>query len=89
VRLYEQLFLAENPDVGEDIHEIINPNSLKMLTDCFVEPSLGETKPGDRFQFERTGYFCVDLDSAPDRPVFNRTVTLKDPWAKIEKSGKV
>jgi glutaminyl-tRNA synthetase len=85
VRLYEQLFMVENPDVGDDIHTIINPNSLEVLTDCFVEPSLAEAKPGDKFQFERTGYFCVDLDSASGKLVFNRTVTLKDTWAKIEK----
>ena len=85
VRLYEQLFTVENPDVGEDVNSIVNPNSLKVLTDCFVEPSLAEAKPGDKFQFERTGYFCVDLDSASGKPVFNRTVTLKDAWAKIEK----
>jgi glutaminyl-tRNA synthetase len=59
------------------------------LTDCFLEPSLAAAQPGDKFQFERTGYFCLDLDSTPDKPVFNRTVTLKDSWAKIEKSGKV
>jgi glutaminyl-tRNA synthetase len=85
VRLYEQLFTAENPDVGDDINTIINPNSLETLAECFLEPSLAETSPGDRFQFERNGYFCVDLDSAQGKPVFNRTVTLKDTWAKIEK----
>jgi glutaminyl-tRNA synthetase len=71
--------------VGDDINSIINPNSLKVLTDCFFEPSLAEARPGDKFQFERTGYFCVDLDSAPGKLAFNRTVTLKDTWAKIEK----
>jgi len=85
VRLYDQLFIVENPDVGDDINSIINPNSLEVLKDCFLEPSLAEAKPGDKFQFERTGYFCADLDSAPGKPVFNRTVTLKDTWAKIEK----
>jgi len=85
VRLYAQLFTAENPDVGDDINTIINPNSLETLAECFLEPSLAETRPGDRFQFERNGYFCVDLDSAQGKPVFNRTVTLKDTWAKIEK----
>ncbi|MBI4731876.1 MAG: glutamine--tRNA ligase [Chloroflexi bacterium] len=84
VRLYEQLFTVENPDVGDDLDSIINPNSLEVLTNCFVEPSLVEAKPGDKFQFERTGYFCVDLDSAPGKLVFNRTVTLRDTWAKIE-----
>jgi glutaminyl-tRNA synthetase len=85
VRLYEQLFTAENPDVGEDVSTILNPNSLEVLTDCRLEPSLAEAKPGDKFQFERNGYFCADLDSAPGKLVFNRTVTLKDTWAKIEK----
>jgi glutaminyl-tRNA synthetase len=89
VRLYDRLFTAENPDEGEDVTQVINPNSLEIVTDCFLEPSLAEAQPGDKFQFERTGYFCVDLDSTPEKPVFNRTVTLKDSWAKIEKSGKV
>ena len=87
VRLYEQLFITENPDVGDDIHSIINPNSLMVLKDCVMEPSLAEGKPGEKFQFERSGYFCVDQDSAPGKLVFNRTVTLKDTWAKIEKSN--
>jgi len=88
VRLYEQLFTAERPDEGEDINQVINPRSLEALTECFVEPSLAEAKPGDKFQFERNGYFCTDLDSAPGKLVFNRTVTLKDSWAKIDKSNK-
>jgi len=88
VRLYDQLFTMEQPDVGEDIDSIINPKSLEVLTGCFVEPSLAEAQPGDKFQFERNGYFCVDPDSAPGKAVFNRTVTLKDTWAKIEKSNK-
>jgi glutaminyl-tRNA synthetase len=88
VRLYDQLFTVENPDVGDDVNSIINPHSLEVLTDCFLEPSLAEAKPSEKFQFERTGYFCADLDSTPGKLVFNRTVTLKDTWAKIEKSGK-
>jgi glutaminyl-tRNA synthetase len=84
IRLYEQLFTAENPDVGDDLDSIVNPNSLTVLDSCLVEPSLADAKPGDKFQFERTGYFCADLDSAPGKPVFNRTVTLRDTWAKIE-----
>ncbi|MBU4224357.1 MAG: glutamine--tRNA ligase/YqeY domain fusion protein [Chloroflexi bacterium] len=87
VRLYDRLFTVENPDVGDDINSILNPHSLEMLADCFVEPSLAEAIPGDKFQFERTGYFCVDADSAPGKPVFNRTVTLKDTWAKIEQKA--
>jgi glutaminyl-tRNA synthetase len=86
VRLYEQLFTVENPDTGEDVNTIINPHSLEVLTDCFVEPSLADSKPGDKFQFERIGYFCVDMDTTPSMPVFNRTVTLKDSWVKIEKN---
>lgn len=85
VRLYEQLFTVENPDVGEDVNSILNPQSLEVLTESFLEPCLADVKPGEKFQFERTGYFCVDLDSAPGKLVFNRTVTLKDTWAKIEK----
>jgi glutaminyl-tRNA synthetase len=84
VRLYDQLFTVENPDVGEDVDSIINPKSLEVLDGCFVEPSLSEAKLGEKFQFERTGYFCADLDSSAGKPVFNRTLTLKDSWAKIE-----
>ncbi len=85
VRLYEQLFTVERPDDVEDLERILNPHSLEVLTECMVEPSLAEASPGDKFQFERVGYFCMDPDSSPGRPVFNRTVTLKDTWAKIEK----
>jgi glutaminyl-tRNA synthetase len=85
VRLYEQLFTVENPDVGDDLESIINPHSLEVLESCPVEPSLATAQPGDKFQFERTGYFCVDKDSTPGKPVFNRTVGLKDSWAKVEK----
>jgi glutaminyl-tRNA synthetase len=88
VRLYDQLFTVERPDDGEDIDSILNPKSLEVLKDCLVEPSLADAKPGEKVQFERTGYFCVDLDSAPGKMVFNRTVTLKDTWAKIDKSTK-
>jgi len=85
VRLYEKLFTVEKPDDFEDLDKIINPNSLQVLTNCLVEPSLADTKPGDKFQFERVGYFCTDLDSTPDHLVFNRTVTLKDTWGKVAK----
>jgi glutaminyl-tRNA synthetase len=84
VRLYEQLFSVERPDDGEDIESILNPNSLEVLQNCYVEPALGEARAGDKIQFERTGYFCIDPDSKPGRPVFNRTVTLKDSWAKMQ-----
>jgi glutaminyl-tRNA synthetase len=84
VRLYDRLFNEERPDNDSPI----NPNSLEVLTSCRVEPSLKTAKPGDRCQFERQGYFCMDSDSKPDLLVFNRTVTLRDTWAKIEKSLK-
>ena len=91
VRLYDNLFLKEDPsqvDEGQDFTANLNPKSLEVLTDCKLEPSLAGAAPGARYQFERLGYFCVDPDSTPGKPVFNRTVTLKDTWAKIEKRGK-
>jgi len=91
VRLYENLFSKENPDdvvEGEDFKSNLNPNSLQILSSCRVEPSLAEAKPGQRYQFERLGYFCVDADSSPEKLVFNRTATLRDPWAKIQKAQK-
>ncbi len=90
VRLYDRLFTKANPyDVpeGVDFKTNLNPNSLERLTNCFVEPSLRGAAPGSRCQFERLGYFCVDPDSTADRLVFNRTVSLVDSWAKIEKKG--
>ncbi len=91
VRLYENLFATENPgDVpeGQDFTVNLNPNSLEILTGAKLEPSLASAKPGDRYQFERLGYFCADLDSKPGALVFNRTVPLRDTWAKIEKREK-
>ncbi|MEK7210190.1 MAG: glutamine--tRNA ligase/YqeY domain fusion protein [Candidatus Binatota bacterium] len=92
VRLYDHLFTTENPDdveEGADWTANINPNSLETLTSCRVEPFLAGAAPGSRFQFERLGYFCVDsVDSSDRRLVFNRTVTLRDSWAKIEKTQK-
>jgi len=91
VRMYEQLFADENPDdapEGKDWTDNINPDSLKILKPCFVERSLKDTQQGDQFQFERLGYFCVDRDSAEAALVFNRTVTLRDSWAKMQKRGK-
>ncbi len=85
VRMYDRLFTKENPEEGEnDFIECLNPKSLEVLTGC-AESILSAAKAGDRFQFERQGYFCADPDSAPDKPVFNLTVSLKDAWAKIEK----
>jgi glutaminyl-tRNA synthetase len=92
IRLYDKLFTKADPyDVGEgeDVLSNLNPNSLEVLTGAKLEPSLAEAKPGDRFQFERVGYFCVDRDSAAGKLVFNRTLSLKDSWAKIEKKAGV
>ncbi len=89
VRLYDHLFTKEIPDKteeGKDFTSNLNPNSLQVLTDCFVEPSLKDAKPLGRYQFERLGYFCVDPDSSSGKLIFNRTVTLKDTWAKIQKT---
>jgi len=86
VRLYDHLFLTPRPDEDEDWKASLNPNSLERLTGCRLEPSLQDARPGDRFQFERVGYFCVDPDSTPGHLVFNRTVSLRDTWAKIEKA---
>jgi len=88
VRLYEHLFLKENPyevEEGGDFVDNINPDSLKVLTNCLVEPSLKDAQAGQYLQFLRQGYFCVDKDFTAESPVFNRTVTLRDSWAKIEK----
>ncbi len=88
VRIYENLFLKEDPsDVpeGQDVLDDLNPNSLEIIAEAKVEPSLADATAGSRYQFERLGYFCVDPDSKPGRPVFNRTVALKDTWAKVEK----
>jgi len=87
-RMYDRLFLKEDPDEGEEGYLAgLNPKSLQILNG-YVEPHLAQTKAGDRFQFERLGYFCTDSDSTDDKPVFNLTVTLKDTWAKIEKKAK-
>jgi glutaminyl-tRNA synthetase len=86
VRLYDSLFLDAKPDEDPDWKTRINPNSLHVVANAYVEPSLADAKAGDRYQFERTGYFCADLDSKPGKLVFNRTVTLRDTWGKIEKA---
>ncbi|MGZ9234395.1 MAG: glutamine--tRNA ligase/YqeY domain fusion protein [Anaerolineales bacterium] len=87
-RMYDRLFMKEDPDEGEEgFIGCLNPDSLHILNG-YVEPLLAQTKPGDRFQFERLGYFATDQDSTDDKPVFNLTVSLKDTWAKIEKSNK-
>jgi glutaminyl-tRNA synthetase len=85
VRMYDRLFSAEAPGAGgADFLTQLNPASLEVMTGCKLEPSLAAAAPGTRFQFERLGYFCVDPDSAPGHPVFNRTVTLKDAWARMK-----
>jgi glutaminyl-tRNA synthetase len=91
VRLYDHLFLKPNPTDekgGLELQGLINPKSLEVLRGCRVEPSLSGAAPEDRYQFERLGYFCVDRhDSSAEMPVFNRTVTLRDTWAKIKGQG--
>ncbi len=87
VRLYDRLFNHEDPagQKDEDYRAFLNPDSLKILTGCKLEPSIKSSKPLDKFQFQRLGYFCADYDSTPDHLVFNRTVSLKDTWAKMKK----
>jgi glutaminyl-tRNA synthetase len=91
VRLYDRLFIKEDPNQtteGGDFTSNLNPNSLEILKNCYVEPGLAGAEPGSRYQFERLGYFCVDPDSGPGALVFNRTVALRDTWAKIEAAMK-
>jgi glutaminyl-tRNA synthetase len=90
MRLYDRLWLVEDPaDVpeGGDFVANLNPNSLEVIGDARVEPSLGEAEAGSRIQFERQGYFCVDPDTKHGRLVFNRTVTLRDTWAKLSRDA--
>jgi glutaminyl-tRNA synthetase len=85
IRLYDKLFTKPDPNEvaeGQDFTANLNPESLEVLDGCKLEPSLASAKAGERFQFERLGYFCADPDSRPGKPVFNRTVALKDTWAK-------
>jgi len=89
VRMYDRLFTHPSPDAAaskesKEFTDYLNPDSLRTLTQCVLEPVLGEAQPGEVFQFERQGYFCADADHAHGRPVFNRTVTLRDTWEKIE-----
>ncbi len=88
VHLYEQLFNNPDPESSGDFIADINPESRRTLTNCIIEPSLKNAMPGDKFQFERVGYFCVDTTSTPDKLIFNRTVSLRDTWAKIRKANK-
>ena len=87
-RIYENLFSKENPsdvEEGRDVLDNLNPNSLEVIPNAKIEPSLANPTAGSRYQFERLGYFCADPDTKPGKPVFNRTVALKDTWAKVEK----
>ncbi|GAG03163.1 unnamed protein product, partial [marine sediment metagenome] len=91
VHLYDRLFLEANPlaaGEGRDFKSCLNPKSVETLTTCRVEPSLAGAAPGSRYQFERQGYFCVDPDSSDGALVFNRTVALRDSWAKIERAQR-
>jgi glutaminyl-tRNA synthetase len=91
VRVYETLFTREDPneaEAGQDFTANLNPNSLEVVSNCKIEPSLAGAAPGSSYQFERLGYFCVDPDTTPQKLVFNRTVALRDTWAKIEKKSK-
>jgi glutaminyl-tRNA synthetase len=90
VRLYDKLFTVPDPAGQKDknFKEFLNPNSLEVLPFCKIEPAAMDLKPMDRIQFERLGYFCVDIDSKPEKLVFNRTVGLRDTWAKIQKQQK-
>ena len=89
VRLYDRLFVKPTPESGKgSFLDCLNPDSLTVLEECYLEPSLSNTAPGERVQFERLGYFCADLESTPEKLVFNRTVPLRDSWAKLEKNMK-
>jgi glutaminyl-tRNA synthetase len=87
VRLYDHLFTRPDPGADGDLFADVNPNSETVLQGCMVEPTLADVPVGETVQFERLGYFCPDLDSTPDHPVFNRTLTLKDTWAKLQAQG--
>ena len=88
VRLYEHLFTRPDPGADGDLLADLNPGSEEVIAGCLVEPGLAEATVGETVQFERLGYFCADPDSRPGRPVFNRTLTLKDTWVKIQAKGQ-
>ena len=90
VRLYDRLFTVADPvgQKGVDFKDFLNPHSLEVLRDCQVEPAIASLKPFDRFQFERLGYFCVDLTTSQNTLVLNRTVELRDSWAKLQKTAQ-
>jgi glutaminyl-tRNA synthetase len=87
VRLYDRLFTVPEPGSADDFHDVLNPDSLEVVN-AMLEPALGNIEAGSSYQFERQGYFATDpVDHKPDEPVFNRVVTLRDSWAKIEKAA--
>ena len=88
MRLYNHLFTSENPGAEGDMLDDLNPDSLQVLENCWLEPDLANAPPGEAIQFERQGYFCLDPDSTPERPVFNRTISLRDDWARLQKQNK-
>jgi glutaminyl-tRNA synthetase len=88
VRLYDHLFTRPDPGADGDLFADLSPDSEKVLTGAMVEPTLAGLRVGETVQFERLGYFCPDTDSTPEHPVFNRTLTLKDTWAKLQAQGK-
>jgi len=88
VRLYSHLFTRPDPGAEGDFTEDLNPDSLEVVEGARVEPGLAASPVGETVQFERLGYFCKDPDSTPERPVFNRTCTLRDTWAKLQKQGR-
>jgi glutaminyl-tRNA synthetase len=88
VRLYDHLFVRPDPGAERDLFEDLNPDSEQVLSGCLVEPALAEVPVGETVQFERLGYFCPDPDSAPGQLVFNRTLTLRDTWARVQAKGK-
>jgi len=87
VRLYDHLFARPDPGADGDYLQDINPDSLEILTDCRLEPGLRDAAPGQAVQFERLGYFCPDPDGTAAKPVFNRTIGLRDTWAKVSAKG--
>ena len=88
MRLYDRLFTRPDPGADGELLDDLNPESEQVLPAVWVEPAAAETPVGETVQFERLGYFCADPDSQPGRPVFDRTVTLKDSWARMQKQGK-
>jgi glutaminyl-tRNA synthetase len=87
IRLYNPLFVRPDPGADGDVFADLNPHSLEVLADCRLEPALAEAGPGEPVQFERQGYFCLDAATRPDHLVFNRTVGLRDTWAKMQATG--